>query len=598
MEWSGPNFKLQPQRFSFDHLKMSDKAVSFNPSRLYFPPPHASVPITSQIQIVNHTEDAIAFKAASSQSKIFSFKPTAAIVRGKSKKTISVTMKPVQPPEDARFNVQVRKVKNLNELINSKEWPNSTRSEIEQHMIPVNFFHGPAGSVIEENRLSCILIHPRTEPRITKKQNVYVTYANASSNTHEFRSLEDLYWAPDAGIVCKESLSKEIDMVYCPLCLGGVTSDVILFQRGRCSMCCRCPVCSNALVVVSRSEKSDAGYYFLCRCCSWSSLHLRLQDTVPFELFRVVCDREKETASEREAQRLERHYKGMMKRIADQEKLQKTHPSQLYQVMSKHQPQPFKFDIRKTPSELEQKEKQDIEESGMHVSAADIKNSPDSMEAINEITSNRFDLAQISSLDQRLTQPGEQSVMTRELWPSRPLFATRFSKRYDNRLLIKPELKKNECLDFPLNYSASLYVPWISVRSFSSEKIDVAIINPQTKDAQVHLDPKSNINWEGPKTFTIGGNFVAEEIISDDQSSNKEDENQECDGRWILSKRRNQIVIRLNRTSNSSSSDKNDLKSLNEHVICMNVNYVESSATQKPMNLSVLVKIDFETDTN
>eukprot|EP00743_Colponemidia_sp_Colp-15_P006239 GILK01006711.1.p1 GENE.GILK01006711.1~~GILK01006711.1.p1 ORF type:complete len:469 (+),score=68.02 GILK01006711.1:122-1408(+) len=303
--------------------------------------------------------------------------------------------------------------------------------------------------------------------------------------------LSELYFCEQCSkVLCRLCLAEEIDSYYCPHCLENMPSSEAMLYLNKCSKCFECPSCFNTLSPV---VSSDQRYYFTCQFCRWDSAILGLVEERPDQLIVKAFSRERDGPHRHEAAKLIEKFRKISSEVQKEKELQarlkrrSTIGLIVASASNRRQPPTGPWKWEDMEAALVQKETQ---QKSKHVQTI-----------AGQVTDNEkviqpddpLDVSNVTTLQQRFTDPACQPSSLSELYPSRKQLLTRRSRRCRvcTRFVVKPEINPCAVPPFKKNNIAMSFIPRVSIVQLPSLNVGqpaalhLSFTNPL--DSNVHI---------------------------------------------------------------------------------------------------------------
>lgn len=313
-----------------------------------------------------------------------------------------------------------------------------------------------------------------------------------------------------------ENLLHEIDSHYCPQTLDGVSTTEAALKKNKSNSCYQCPACPSLLSSRATSivlpdpddpskQTAKKMYYLACTFCRWSTRDIGMEDkasgsgwvekeTPNAERVNELIDyykqvAQKEVADTKNAKR--RGYKSLVMQLQQKYHGRKPHPASPLNAIASRVKETEEIDPVNIPSRL-------------------TYSVPDMDPVSEETYRNNVDFLKMSSISQRLAQPGHLAVNVADLAPQK---ATMFVKRSlrckeCQHNLIKPEYHPTS-IKFKMQLVAIHYVPEIRIhikpvlKPGERTRVTLVVINRTDHPSHVTLSRMhpENLKYEPAKSM-------------------------------------------------------------------------------------------------
>eukprot|EP00058_Branchiostoma_floridae_P010611 XP_002596099.1 hypothetical protein BRAFLDRAFT_118050 [Branchiostoma floridae] len=231
----------------------------------------------------------------------------------------------------------------------------------------------------------------------------------------------------------KDCVSHEVDSHYCPNCMENMPSAEAKLKKNRCANCFDCPSCKHTLstratsvLVPSADDPNKAvakkAYYLACAFCRWTSRDIGLKD-------QSVASggwEEQENPNAQRISELVEYYKQVaQKEKSDRER--KKYAKSRIRLLGMSVSNGSLISAPDADMSLLKEEEQKLVKITPNMAVEEVEGLPE------DIYTTPINLAHITSIAQRLSQPDEQPTLTNKLYP------------IHKHLLVKRSLRCKEC---------------------------------------------------------------------------------------------------------------------------------------------------------
>ncbi|XP_066303942.1 dynactin subunit 4-like isoform X5 [Branchiostoma lanceolatum] len=297
----------------------------------------------------------------------------------------------------------------------------------------------------------------------------------------------------------KDCVSHEVDSHYCPNCMENMPSAEAKLKKNRCANCFDCPSCKHTLstratsvLVPSADDPNKAvakkAYYLACAFCRWTSRDIGLKD-------QSVASggwEEQENPNTKRISELVEYYKQVaQKEKADRERKKYAKSRiRLLGMSGKYASQSARRHASLTSMQnlSLKEEEQKLVKITPNMAVEEVEGLPE------DIYTTPINLAHITSIAQRLSQPDEQPTLTNSLYPIHKHLLVKRSLRCKEceHNLSKPEFNPAS-IKFKIQLVALHYVPELRILSipnlyYQKESVVLlSLINPLEEMTNVTL---------------------------------------------------------------------------------------------------------------
>ncbi|XP_035669788.1 dynactin subunit 4-like isoform X6 [Branchiostoma floridae] len=297
----------------------------------------------------------------------------------------------------------------------------------------------------------------------------------------------------------KDCVSHEVDSHYCPNCMENMPSAEAKLKKNRCANCFDCPSCKHTLstratsvLVPSADDPNKAvakkAYYLACAFCRWTSRDIGLKDqsvasggweeqenpnaqriSELVEYYKQVAQKEKSDRERKKYAKSRIRLLGMSGKYASQSARRHASLTSMQNLSLKEEEQKL---VKITPN----------------MAVEEVEGLPE------DIYTTPINLAHITSIAQRLSQPDEQPTLTNKLYPIHKHLLVKRSLRCKEceHNLSKPEFNPAS-IKFKIQLVALHYVPELRILSIPNlyhlkeSVVLLSLINPLEEMTNVTL---------------------------------------------------------------------------------------------------------------